>query len=213
MLICSTVGMVMGTLDSHGAKVSILTFIPLLIFIPIVLVFGLWRGLQKQKAMMESYELTISDWHICREQLNTPDISILTSEVVEILKGHKGGFSIKGSRNNGTIYIPLYIENQEQLEATLQQIHPITVKTGYSPLQKFQLLLPVIVIGLWICVFAVNNKIIAGIAGILVTALLTWSLVTIQKSKNVDRKTMNRSWLILLPLISLIGSTILKLIA
>jgi len=209
-LFTSSIGVALGMIDSKGAKVDISAFIPVFFLIPVALGFGIWRGLKRQKALMESYELTISDRLICREQLNTPDISILVSEVVEIVKGHKGGFSIKGSRNNGTIIIPLYIENQEQLEATLQQIHPITVKNNYSLLQKFQFLLPVIFIGLWICVYAVDNKIIVGIAGSLATAFIIWSLAIIQKNKNIDHKTKNRFWFILLPLASIIISTILK---
>jgi hypothetical protein len=40
-------------------------------FIPILLGFSVYRGLKKQKALFESYELTISDNLIVREQLNT----------------------------------------------------------------------------------------------------------------------------------------------
>src|SRR3989442_9735237 len=63
---------------------------------PVVLIIGIfgfsiWRGIKRQKALLESYELTISDTLICREQLNTPDISILVTEVVEIAKHPKGG--------------------------------------------------------------------------------------------------------------------------
>jgi hypothetical protein len=177
-----------------------------------VLVFSMIRGIKKQKALLGSYELTISDTLICREQLNTPDISILVTEVVEIAKHPKGAFSIKGSRNNGTIIIPVQIENYEQLETTLQQIHPITIKSN-SILKKLQILLSFIGIGLMICVYSLNNKIIVGLAGSLFTALMIWSLVKIQKDKNVDRKTKNGMWFILLVIASVIGVTIMKLTA
>ncbi|OQP48966.1 hypothetical protein A4H97_29210 [Niastella yeongjuensis] len=184
---------------------------------PVILILGtfsfsLWRGIKKQKVMAESYELTISDQLICREQLNTPDISILVTEVIEIAKHPKGGFTIKGSRNNGTIIIPVQIEHYEQLEATLQQIHPITIKSN-SLFKKLQFLLPFIVGGLMICVYAVNNKVIVGAAGSVLTGLMIWSLIKIQKDKNVDRKTKNRTWIVLLVLVSVIASIIIKLTA
>jgi len=185
--------------------------------IPVVLIiatlgFSIWRGIKRQKALVESYELTISDTLICRDQLNTPDISILVSEVVEIAKHPKGAFSIKGSRNNGTIIIPVQIENYDQLEATLQQIHPITIKTS-TLLKKLQILLSLTGIGLMLCVYLVNNKIIVGIAGSLFTGLMIWSLVKIQKDKNIDRKTKKGMWFIILVLASIIGVTIMKLTA
>jgi hypothetical protein len=190
-----------------------ITYVPQLVFFPCLIGFSLWWGVKKQKKLLESYELTISDKLICREQLNTPDISILVTEVVEIIKHPKGGFSIKGSRNNGTILIPLQIENYEQLETTLQQIHPITIKSHYSNYQKFKPLLGILGGGLMICVYAVNNKAVVGVAGSLSTALMIWSLVRTQKDKNIDRKTKNRAWIILIVIASITVSTILKLIA
>ena len=190
---------------------------PLYVIIPIVFIMGLlgfsiWQGMKKQKALFESYEITISDQLICREQLNTADISILVSEVVEIATYPKGGFSIKGSRNNGTIIIPPQIQHYEQLEATLQQIHPIILKP-HTFLKKFQLPLSLISIGLMLCVYLVDNKIIVGVAGAALAVLIICSLVWIQKNKNVDRKTKKNMWVLLLVLASIIASTIIKLTA
>jgi hypothetical protein len=178
-----------------------------------VTVFSLWRGIRKQRALSESYTLSISDSLIVREQLNTPDISIQLSEVQEIVKYPKGGFSIKGSRNNGMIMIPVQIDNYSQLETTLQQIHPITTKSNSSVLQKFRFLLTIMSLGLMLCVFTVNNKIVVGIAGPLCTALIIWSLIRVQTDKNTDRKTKNRMWISLLVIASIIGVTIMKLTA
>jgi hypothetical protein len=190
---------------------------PMYIIIPIVFIMGLigfsiWQGMKKQKALFESYEITISDQLICREQLNTADISILVSEVVEIATYPKGGFSIKGSRNNGTIIIPPQIQNYEQLQATLQQIHPIILKpTSFA--KKFIVPLTLLSISLMLCVYLVDDKIIVGASGALLTVLIIWSLVWIQRNKNVDRKTKNSMWIVLLVLASIIASTILKITA
>lgn len=196
----------------HGNFDSPILVIAPIVFILTLVSFSIWRGIKKSKAMAESYELTISDQLIVREQMNTPDISILVSEVIEIAKHPKGGFTIKGSRKNGTIIVPVLIENREQLEAALQQIHPITIKKN-TWLKKLAVLLPFTGIGLFLCIYFLHNKIIIGIAGTLLTGLLIWSLVLVQKSKNVDRKTKNSMWIVLLVLASIIAVTIMKLTA
>lgn len=187
------------------------TYIFQLALFPCLIAFSLWFGIKKAKKLAESYELTISDKLICREQLNTPDISILVTEVVEIAKYPKGGFSIKGSRNNGTIIIPVHIENYDELEAALQQIHPITAKNTWAFLQKFRLVFSLINVGLMFCVYMGTNKIMIGVAGTLFTALGIWNLIRIQKDKNIDRSTKKRMWIYLLVLASVVGATIIKL--
>ncbi|AEV96941.1 hypothetical protein A4D02_18775 [Niastella koreensis] len=199
-------------IQGGGAYVSITFYLIPIVFITALCGFSIWRGIKRQRALLESYELTISDTLICREQLNTPDISILVSEVIEIAKHPKGGFTIKGSRKNGTIIIPVQIENYEQIEAILQQIHPIILKKNAWK-NMLRVLLPLAGLGLFLCVYLLNNKIIVGVAGTLLTGLMIWSLVLIQKNKNVDRKTKNRMWIMLLVLASIIWVTIMKLTA
>jgi len=189
------------------------TYIPELVFFPCLFAFSLWLGIKKRKKLLESYELTISDRLICREQLNTPDISILVTEVVEIAKHPKGGFSIRGSRNNGTIIIPVHIDNYNELEAALQQIHPITTKSNLAYLQKFRFLFSLISVGLMLCVYMATDKIIVGVAGSLFAALGTWNMIRIQKDKNIDRSTKRRMWIYLLAFASVISVTIIKVTA
>jgi len=150
-LLAATFGITVAIINSRGVKVDISTFIPMIIFVPIALGFGFRRGLKRLQAMMESYELTISENLIIREQVNTPDISIYHSEVREIVQLKNGNFSIKGSRNNGIIIIPAQIDNYTQLETILKQIHPIATKSRQSRTARTS-------VSTWLLVFASRRE-------------------------------------------------------
>src|SRR5262245_57976252 len=67
------------------------------IFIPLIVVsvgIGLYRGLNRQKALFESFVLTIADNLITREQLNTPTVSIYFNDIQLIKKNKNGSFII-----------------------------------------------------------------------------------------------------------------------
>lgn len=202
---------VTGTINSRNKAEDINT---LPFIIPIILgaaSFGIYRGIKKQAALFASYTLSISNNLIRREQLNTPAISIYYNDVKEILKNKNGSFTIKGKVTSDLIGIPAQIDNYAQLEATLQNIKTITIKEKEPLLQKFPGILGIIMLGLMLCVYTVNNKIIVAVSGTIVTGLMLWSLLKIQHSKNVDHKTKRNSWLVLIVLISVIAITIFKL--
>ena len=62
-----------------------------------------------------------------------------------------------------------------------------------------------------LCVYALNNKIIVGIAGVTLVVLMTWSFIKIRRSKNVDIKTKKSMWWILIVLASVIAVMFFKL--
>ncbi len=61
------------------------------------------------------------------------------------------------------------------------------------------------------CVYTVQNKLIVGLAGTTLAILLIWSFIKMRKSKNVDRKTKQTTWWLLLVLVSVITVMIVKL--
>lgn len=211
MLIAVTVGIVISSINSKDKAddVNVLPFV-----IPLVALsvgFGLYRGTNRQKELFDSYTLTITNNLITREQLNTPSISIYFNDIKEITKHKNGSFTIKGKDANDLIAIPSQIENYSQLENTLQNIQPIEVKENVSFLQKYQSLTGLLTVGLMLCVYTVNNKIIVALTGTILVALMIWSFVKIRSSKNVDNKTKKNIWWVLLVLASVIAVMIFKL--
>ena len=211
MILAVAGGIAISTINSKNKadEVNVLPFV-----IPLMagaVGFGLYKGINRQKVLFESYTLIISDNLVTRKQLNTPTISIYFNEIKEIARNTKGGFTIKGKTAADLIAIPAQIENYAALEAALGQIQPIVVKGNTPFLQKYQSLAGLLTIGLMLCVYTVSNKIIVGLTGTALVALMIWSLIKIQGNKNIDHKTKQSSWLILVVLVSVIGVMIFKL--
>ena len=211
MLIAVTVGIVISSINSKGktADVNVLpTVIPL---IAIAVGFGLYRGVNRQKTLFESYTLTITNNLITREQLNTPTISIYFNDIKEIAKYKNGSFTIKGKDTTDLIGIPSQIDDHAHLETVLQSIQTIIVREKVSFIEKYQSLAGLLTVGLMLCVYTVNNKIIVAISGTALLTLMIWSFFKIRSSKNVDIKTKKNIWWILIVLASIIGVMIMKL--
>jgi hypothetical protein len=211
LLIAGAVGITISTINSKS-KENDVNVLPITIpVIAVALGFRIYRGVNRQKGLFESYTLTITNNLITREQLNTPTISIYFNEVKEIAKHKNGSFTIKGKQTVDLIGIPAQIENYTQLETSLQQIQPIVVKDKVQFIEKYQSLAGLVTVGLMLCVYTVSNKIVVGLTGTALVALLVWSFIKIRSSKNVDSKTKRSVWWVLLVLASVIAVMIFKL--
>jgi hypothetical protein len=214
MLIAASAGAIIPLINSKE-KASDTSF--LFFFIPIiigVMGFSIWNALKKQQKLLESYLLTIDGNVITREQLNTEEITIYFHEVKEIVRGNQGSLAIKGFDKTEIIYVPIHIERYGELEALLGEIKPITApSTSASLLQKLSPLLSLVGIALMLTVYMASNKIVVGIAGTLCIALLCYSIYEVRRSKNIDKRTKNRIWIVLIVMASILFSMGMKLIA
>lgn len=176
------------------------------------LAFGTFRGLKRQRSILESFVLKIDDAKIVREQLNTPTITIYRSDVSLITKYSGGSFSIRGRDKLSPIGIPSQIDNCQLLEATLNDIKPMNVLTSKTWLEK--LFIPISLSGL--VLFGImtisENEAVSLVCSALLVIGLTACLVVIQRSKNVDKKTRRLSWITLIPILAFLTGIISKLL-
>ncbi len=185
------------------------------IMIPILLVtfaFGIYRGIKRQKAIYESFSLTIDDNCIIRDQHNTPTIRILFTDIKKITKTYQGGFVISGESSSSSIIIPTQIENKPELEKLLSEISEISQNTSKPLLQR--LLLPVAsitTIGLLVILYVSYNKILVTISGTLLSILVVWAFIVTQQNKNFDKKTKKASYWFILLFIVIIGISVYKI--
>jgi len=211
MLVAVIGGIVISSVNSSD-KAADINVLPIIIPLTAGAAgFGLYRGVNRQKALFESFTFTITNNLITREQLNTPPISIYFNDIQEIAQHKNGSFTIKGKETVDLIGIPSQIENYSELQKALQQIQPIVVKNNVSFLQKYQSLKGLLAVGLMISVYTINNKIIVGLTGSALVALMVWSFIKIRSSKNIDNKTKRSLWWILIVLASVIAVMIIKL--
>jgi hypothetical protein len=196
--------------DYANDPLDYIVYLPIVVFIA-VLGFGMYRGLKRMKKLFGSYELSITDNLISREQLNTPTISIYINEVQEIVKRRRGGYFIKGEKASDLIIVPKQIEDPEQLEQVLEKIKPIASKGKGLTQLKLQAYLTLVSLGLLICVNVTENKVIVALAGTLFIAITIYNFIQTLKSKNVDYRTKRNRWVSLLAVLFVIFVMIMKL--
>ncbi|RKR84752.1 hypothetical protein BDD43_5004 [Mucilaginibacter gracilis] len=212
LLIMAVTGIFITTATTTTTEVNIWPY--LIPFMCLMLSFGLFRGIKKQRLLFESYELTIDNDTLVRKQFNTATIAMPVKEVNQIVKSVNGSFIIKGKSSNSNIIVPAQIDNYAQLETTLNRIKPVTVKQTTNFFAKYAGYAGAAISAvLMICVYTVNNKIVVGTAGLLLVALMAWSFYKIRASKNTDAKTKRSSLYIVIALIAIIVIVYTKLAA
>lgn len=186
----------------------------LLFLIPFILVsgaFGLYRSMNTQKKIFESYCLTLDNNSITREQHNTPTITISNEEISEIIKNSNGSITIKGKSKVNVIGVPPQIEDYTRLEKLLTEIKQISTKTKEPFLQKYMILFSLLGMGLMATFQISSNKIIVGVSGLVLLIFMGYSFFAIQRSKNIDNKTKRATWWVILVAVSIIGVMYYKL--
>lgn len=95
--------LVFGLIISYGNSVNEeVNTLPYVLLIGIGAVsFGIYKGLNRQRQLFESYSLTIDENSIQREQLNTPIVTIKKEDLQGIVKSKNGSFVIKGKKQSG----------------------------------------------------------------------------------------------------------------
>jgi len=189
--------------------VNVLPFV-----IPIIigaLAFGLFKGINRQKGLFESYKLIINENEIIREQNNTQTISIPHNEIKSIIRNPKGILTIVGNSNTEIIGVPFQINNSEKLEQILSQIKPITYSDKKPLAEKYKGLLILLMLGLMASVYISKDKLVVGITGTILILILSYSFYEGRRNKNIDKKTKNGMWWLILVLLSVIGNMYFKL--
>jgi hypothetical protein len=204
-------GLAISHFNTNGQQsdVNVFPFV-----IPIVLgalAFGLYRGVNRQKEIFDSYRLKLDNNGITREQHNTPTITISNTDVSEIIKNSNGSFTIKGNSPVNVIGVPSQIDDYEKLEKSLAEIGQILTKNSEPFLQKFRGLLSILTIGLMAAVYISKDKIIVGVSGTVLPVVLGYSFFEVQRSKNVDSKTKKGMWWLILVIASIVGVMYYKL--
>jgi len=185
--------------------------IPIIIVLFIIVFFyTIRRSVKKQKELMDSYTLVLSEKMIARYQLNTPTISLYHNELKEISKTSKGILVIKGKHPEDVIFVPAQIENLADLEERLNNILPIAQYKPKTIFEKYPTPFSLLTIGLMFGSYTSKDKIIALACCIPLTVFLAWSFYKIRVSKNIDNRVRRVSWWMLIVMFSIIYATILK---
>ena len=198
-----------GSAANQASNVNVFPYTMLLIIG--IIAFSLFRSYKRQKALFDSYTLTIDNESITREQYNTPTIRFSIADIRKITKTVKGAFVIQNNKSKDYIVISTDIEDKPELEMLLKKICEFTLSAPRPIMGYLMIPLAIVMVGMMAIVFGSENKILVGICGPLLAAFIGWSFIGILRNKNMDKKTKRSSYLMIIVILSIIGTTIAKL--
>jgi len=155
--------------------------------------FSLTRMFRKQKKMLESYRLTITENEIIREQMNTPPLTISFMEVKEIMKTRKGSFLVRGISRTDLIQIPCWVDDVAGLEEQLKSFSTVTTAKNFMRLQYGVLAIRLLALAMLIVISTVDDKLVVGVCGVALIGLIIWGLNEIRVNKNITINAKRRS--------------------
>ncbi|HMI60595.1 MAG TPA: hypothetical protein VK518_06795 [Puia sp.] len=198
---------------SHGSigfNVSSLSF--MIPYLAVVIGLSFFSVFRRQKKILHTYSVTISDTGITQEQASVPSLTISFMEIKEIVKTKRGAFIIKGLQRRDIILIPYGIENKDELETRLAELAPISSKSQDPIYQHYRSFLSIGAFVMLLCANAVTNKVLAGIAGVLSIGLYIWAFYEIQTNNNISDGRKKRSYLYFLYIILVLATMYTKLV-
>lgn len=175
-----------------------------LVIIAVMLAITYKLGLQRAKRMLSTYRLTIAEDSITREISNMPTLTLRVDEIQKISRNADGSYTIKGNSALNAIGIPSGVEGREELELMLAAIMPLTITSNTTIWLRYQYLIILLVVGFMYGSYMVENKYLATFMGVVFISMMCYSWIVQQRSKNVSKRVRMFSYLMIIPVISVI---------
>jgi hypothetical protein len=182
--------------------------------IPMLLLFtgiGILRRRKQQRQLLESYRLIIGPDYLERQQASLAPVIIPAAGIRSLTRNADGSLVVRGTAAGAVIGIPAQVEDYPALEQQLQALSPVPLTAGGPSWTRYGWLAALPVIGLMVAFYTVQHKGVIAVTGTLLAGFLLWSLLVIQRSREIDRKTKRLSWIVLLVLLSVAGSMLIRL--
>jgi len=154
------------------------------------IIWGYNKAVERQMILYESFILTIDRQWIKREQYDTPEIVIKTSDISRIIKNRDGSYSIKGNLPGTRIEVPAQIEDFERLENLLSRTMQISKKTGI----QLDEVVMILALGSFAAVLISDNKLIIGVCAAIVVIISCYSFYLNRQNQNRDSQSKVSWW-------------------
>lgn len=175
----------------------------------------IFKTSKKRRKIYESYTLIIDEWNITRKQDGLKDMQIPLSEITTIEKNAANRFEVRGKSRAPfeRILIPRQIEGYDRVEEILAGFKPIEINPKPSYMEKYGLLITLILIAPILGVYIVDNKIIVSVCAVLAVTMLVYSMFYMSKYKNTVKSWKRTLWFLPLIIISILVVVYFKLIS
>jgi hypothetical protein len=204
IFIAMTAALYLGSKNPDFDSHTLFFIIPLFLVIftvPIVI------SIKKQKQSWLSYELYMTSDSILRKQSDLPDVKICKNNISSIEETIGNGILIKTLNKNYQIAIPSSLIGYEEVKQQISNWSDI--KESVSTAGKYMpIIAGIAVIILYIIIFGSESKFLVIPTGILFILLMLWSIISIQRNKNIENKYKRLAFIIIFPLLSVIYRTV-----
>ena len=164
--------------------------------------FGVFQAIRKQRQGWLSWQLLLDEESVTRKQSSLTDMEIQSAEITAVSELSDGTITIHTSRSDRAISIPTSIQDREEIRAHLN---------GWKEIRRLadrrwmnQVLIGIFAAVGFATVWMSETIIVVVPTGLVLIAALLWGLVTMVSSTQIDSRTKRLSWLVLLPLFSIV---------
>ncbi|KAA3634843.1 MAG: hypothetical protein DWQ02_10765 [Bacteroidetes bacterium] len=175
------------------------------------MVFVFARTQRRQMDSLKTYELTLENTMIVREQFGLPTIIIDHRDISVIEKNRNGSFVIRGEQASEFIIVPPNMEESELLEKMLGDLHTIQKKEQKFPDGIISGITSLGVLILMALLYTSENKIVIGVSGALVLITMAFGFFYIRNSKHFDDSLKKNLWIVWIIIFSVLGFIYYKL--
>lgn len=183
------------------------------VFLLVITMFSIVRGIQKQKKLWSSYRIILDESSIKKVQDALPDVTIAYGEIVKIMEGPGFGLSVHADSAR-QIGIPATLEDYDQLRLELSGRHSFEsipqVRTRWMQFSPTVAVLATI-IG-FLVTFLSSNPYISASAGILLFIGLVVSLVQIGRNPQVAKQMKWQTCFIIFPLFGIAARVLMDIL-
>lgn len=201
LVVCIAVGFIQGYRGMSSDFNSWFVTIP---GFAIILGIAIRKAIKRQRDILNSIEINISENSINKSQKGFPLQIIQQNEIVSMIEYTGKGIMIKTQDKTKSIFIPFQINEFAEIKDVISGWHPIEPAKGNTNYRLINLMSGLLTICAMVVVYVSHNKFVILSVGLLLALSLIFSLLFIQLSKQIDAQTKKSSWLILLPIFAVI---------
>ncbi|UTW66696.1 hypothetical protein KFE94_00870 [bacterium SCSIO 12643] len=196
MIFAVLAGLGIAYLNSNDHSMDMYTYPFVIMMASAIMFFTIKKQLKRQEEIFYSYQLTIEENQIVREQMNLPTVTIPFNEIIEIIEGTADLRVLTVKSDSETILIHSGVEDYDEIKRRLEDVHSITPFQGgaKSWMEKNVFLVTIITLLAFATTYLASNKYVVIISGTFSLAVLSFGFYEIYTNKNIDPKVKKKMW-------------------
>jgi len=186
-----------------------ISIISMIIFGALLIPFSIWRGLQQNKAILESVRIEVGDDYIARSQVRIPQLRIDRQEITAVDE-LGAGLCIRTNNKTRTLSIPNTLDEDDYKEIRAVLASWVTIRPQPKSSKTQNLLIFFLLMIAFTVFFLSTSFWLVLVSGLLLIAYFGYYYWVLRQAQGVDPRTRRGTLIALLVLLMMVAG---KLIA